>query len=66
MVNNFYGTTKKALPETNDKIKTSDYLVASLTTNGLDFSKYGNWKELCRILAYVKKFHINCKGNSKK
>ena len=54
------------LPETNDEIKTREFLVASVTTEELDFVKYGEWKKLCRILAYVKRFHTNCKGNSKK
>lgn len=56
----------KPLPETNDEIKTIDYLVASLTSDELDFIKYGDWKKLYRIPAYVKRFHTNWKWNSKK
>ena len=40
------------LPETIDEIKTKDYLVASLTAEERDFSKYGYWKKLHWILAY--------------
>ena len=40
------------LPETHYAIKTSDYLVASLTTEELDLSKYEDWNKLCSILAY--------------
>ena len=40
------------LPETIDEIKPKDYLVASLTAEERDFSKYGYWKKLHWILAY--------------
>ena len=51
-------------PETDDKIKTRDFLVA-FAMKELDSIKYGEWKKLYRILAYVKRFHTNCKRNSK-
>ena len=41
-------------------------MVASVTTEELDFIKYGEEKKLYRILAYVKRFHTNCKETSKK
>ena len=40
------------LPETIDEIKTKDHLVASLTAEEQNFSKYGYWKKLHWILAY--------------
>ena len=40
------------LPETIDEIKTKYYLVASLTAEEQNFSKYGYWEKLLWILAY--------------
>ena len=40
------------LPETIDEIKTKDYLVAFLTAEERNISRYGYWKKLHWILAY--------------
>lgn len=56
----------ETLLEINDEIKTRDFLVALVATEQLDFVKFEEWKELCSILAYAKRFRNNCKKDSKK
>ena len=56
----------ETLLEINDEIKTRDFLVALVATGQLEFVKFEEWKELCSLLAYTKRFRNNCKENSKK